>query len=137
MSGRRDENRVTGTHRNDRLFTNCRSNDFSNLLKGGPGRDRLEDACDESTQYGGKGEVSLGGDEGSFYGQDGDDMLRGGGNKTLVGGSGLDIASYRRSRADRIQADLGSNRTTSFYEASSAVDVLIDIEGVFGSRGPL
>ncbi|RKV96018.1 MAG: hypothetical protein D8H92_06515, partial [Campylobacter sp.] len=68
--------------------------DFSNIIKGNGGDDRIYGGNIDDTIYGGDGNDRLygsGGDD-TLYGNEGDDILEGGsGNDTLMGGKGNDI----------------------------------------------
>jgi Ca2+-binding RTX toxin-like protein len=126
---------------NDRISAGCRSQEFSNLLRGGAGDHRMSDGCGESTQFGGSGDDVLRGGSGTFVGQSSNDTLQGGGDKELNGGSGFDSADYRDSGAVRVEVDLALSVATVFYEFPgggmvSLIDQLTSIEDVIGSRGP-
>ncbi|HMN85911.1 MAG TPA: calcium-binding protein, partial [Bauldia sp.] len=113
---------ITGSVSQDRLY-GYTGND---ALSGGEGNDRL---------YGGAGDDLLSGGGGidRAYGGSGNDWLSGGvGNDILDGGTGRDTALYGRVQQGVI-VTLNGNKAVKAYVGATEIDILKNIENVYGS----
>ncbi|WP_425039776.1 LamG-like jellyroll fold domain-containing protein [Primorskyibacter sp. S187A] len=116
----------------------------SDTLTGSDQTDRIAGRNGNDTIRGGAEADSLFGNDGNdvIEGGDGDDILHGGrGNDTIRGGNGRDTASYATAHLGGLDGELiapsfiGITANLAIARSSGAqgVDVLIDIENLFGT----
>lgn len=107
--------------------------DGPDTLTGTGAADNMEGRGGDDTLYGRAGNdilVGEGGDD-RLYGEDGNDILEGGsGNDLLEGGAGFDLATYILSTAG-VSVDM--TVTGAQNTMGAGVDILVDVEGLYGS----
>ncbi len=118
----------------NRLANNLFGGDGIDTLFGGLGNDSLRGDAGDDTLLGADGDDLMRGGVGSDWmvGGNGDDTFVGGeqGTNVMIGGVGVDIASY----AD-FTANLWVDLSAQVYSAAGVWDSFIEIEGLAGGSG--